>query len=122
MQPGKFNINVYAGGTYSNLLTAKNLTTDVEVDFTPYTSAVLEVRPPWHYKKEETRPAPLFIMELGTGISIDSSGVTIHLTATETEALDFTKGVYQLKLMKTEDTEDIVDIWFEGTFTVNRGL
>ena len=122
MKPGIYPIEVYAGGTFDVTLTAfemeNGVPTQTAIDFSSYTTASLEVRPPWHFKKEEVRPAAIMEMTELTGITIAAEGVNLHLTAIETAALTFTKGTYALKLKKMVDTEEVIDIWFKGSFIV----
>jgi len=124
MKPGIYDIEVFEGSTFDIPLTAENLISKMSIDFSTYTSAELEVRPSWHFDKSQPRPEPLLKMTSEAGqIIIAADAVTLHLTAIETLALDFTSGKYRFKLMKLinegeVDEELIIDPWLKGSFTV----
>jgi len=122
MVPGKYNIEIYRGGTYSTGITAKTRENGVSVVFDGYTSMRMQIRPPWSYTLGAVRPAPL--LELSTvngGLSITPNGLGIVITiaASVTAALPFSEGVYDLELIIEEaGKEDVVDKLLFGSVKV----
>ncbi len=120
MVPGKYNITVYRGSTWSVGIEAadvNNVSTDFDIDYMDNGGFMrMHVRPAW--QKTTTSAAPL--LELTTAnnrIVVTGTLITLTLTAAETEALTFESGQYDLELV-SGDAEPVVDKILYGSFTV----
>lgn len=95
MIPGKYDIDIWRGGTWSIGLNATN------VDFASYDSIRMQVKPPW-IKSTSTKPALLELTLDNGRVTIEDSDLTLRLTvsADDTSKLVFDEGVYDLELVK----------------------
>jgi len=120
MIPGKYNITIWRGGTWSIGINADY------IDFTAYDEIRLQVRPPW-VKGTPTKP-PLLSMTLVNGrVTLEDEGLTVRLTvsAADTAGITFDEGIYDLELVQHADPEgdpaipeEIVDKLIYGKVTV----
>jgi hypothetical protein len=123
MIPGRYNITVYKGTTYTNTITALSQENGVTVDFSKYTNLRLQVREPW-MNEYQSSTTPLLEMTTENGrLSIVNNGLAIQLLldSEETTALTFNSGVYALELVEmVEGLPDVVDPILIGSFSVIR--
>lgn len=104
-----YNIKVHQGETWSMTATIKD-DNDTAVDLTDYT-AKMQIR---------NKPGGTLLKELatgGSGITINASTgeVALAMTATETAALAFREGVYDLYIESSSNTRTYL---IKGRFTV----
>lgn len=121
MVPGKYDITIYAGGTYNVGLTAKN-SDGIAVSFSKYTSMLMQIRPPWALTETQLLNPPLLELTLANGrlvVSADGETLSIILPVTVTENLSFTEGYYDLEMVIAGDP-DIVDKFLYGKVTVKK--
>jgi len=122
MIPGRYDITIYQGGTYRNRLTARSKESGLTTDFTKYTAIRMQIRPPWEHAVGGPRPNAELELSLANGkitMVNANQALDILLTASETAALDFTEGVYDLELVvEAEGLEDEVDKLLYGKVTV----
>ena len=121
MIPGKYNITIHRGGTWSIGINAENL------DFTTYDEIRMQIRPPWVKGVVSSKPA-LFTLSMTNGrITLEDEGLTVRLTvsAADTAAITFDEGIYDLELVQHADLtgdpvipEEIVDKLLYGSVTV----
>lgn len=108
--PGKVNLAIYQGATYDKTFTW--IVSDVPVNLTGYT-ARMKVRP--------TVSSSTVYLDLTTAngkIVLGGSAGTVQLllSATETAALTFTTGVYDLELVSGSTVTRLI----EGNVTVSK--
>jgi hypothetical protein len=121
MIPGKYDIEVHRGGTFSEDITAEN-SQEISTDFeATYDSARLLVRPA-HVQKAEGE-APIFEFTVANGrIVIDGTTITITIVAADTAKIEFDEGKYILELIKDATIDpvavEIVDPLLYGAFSV----
>jgi hypothetical protein len=111
MAPGKINLDIYQGATFRKNLWWKTKA-GVVIPLTGYTGGRMQIR--------ETVDAAAVLLEL-----TDSSGITvieaegkveIEVSASVTEGLSFTVGVYDLELINGSD----VMRFCEGRVTLHK--
>lgn len=126
MVPGKYDITIHRGGTWSITLTAKN-SSDVAINFatayednpTAGAGAIeFKIYPIWDNEAIFTED-PIFELELSDGIEIEGNDLNLVLTipAATTATLAFNTGKYELKLI-TGATVPVVDKLLYGDITV----
>ena len=121
MKPGKYPMTITRGGTLKITLSARAKESGLSTDFTKYDVIRLQVRPPWVYQAGVDSPAPLLEMTLANGrISLVNAnlGVELNLSAAKTAALTFNEGKYELELVDTTVTPEVVDKMLYGPVTV----
>lgn len=122
MIPGKYDITVYRGGTYRNRITARSKESGLTTDFTKYTAIRMQVKEPWIGSLDTVNPPALLELSLVNGRITKSNSnmaLDILLTASETAALPFDEGIYDLELVvEAEGVEDEVDKILYGKFFV----
>ena len=121
MIPGKYNIDIWRGGTWSVPLQQEVL------DFSEYDEIRMQIRPPF-IKGIPIKP-PLLELTLTNGrITLEDENKTIRLTisAANTQTLTFDEGVYDLELVKHKNLgatpqipEEIVDKLLYGSVTIH---
>jgi len=119
MVPGRYNIKIFKGATWSISVEAKNAL-EVDMDFSDYDEIRLQIGLPF------SSPGPaLLTMTLENGrIALANTNQTLilTLTAAETAALEFNEGVYELELIKDAvidpPTARIVDRLLYGSVNV----
>jgi hypothetical protein len=117
MVPGKYNINIFRGSTWSIHLGASDGITGVDFAAT-YAIIRIQVRPAWTVKPSDATGTPLFELSLVNGrIVTDATGMTLTISAQDTAKLSFNSGVYELE-MTTDDPVPVVDKLLYGTVTV----
>lgn len=106
-KPGVATIKIKKGTTWSLSITYKVKSTGTGIAIT---DARLKVRP------RSSSTAVLLSLTVGNGITLGGSdgSLTLALSATETAALDFTAGVYDLEVVAAGSTNCIL----EGAFQV----
>jgi hypothetical protein len=116
-EAGALDLTILAGSTYHKVLTWS--VDGVPVDLSGYT-AVLQVR--------STEPSADLLLELTTSgdpaiKAITLGGalgtITLDMSATETRALTFSSGAYQLEV--TSPLREVTRV-IEGTLTVSPGV
>jgi len=95
MIPGKYNIDIWRGATWSISLQAD------AVDFATYDEIRMQIRPPW-IKGMPTQPALLELSLENGRITLENGNLTVKLevSAADTGALDFDEGIYDLEFVK----------------------
>ena len=117
MVPGKYNINIFRGSTWSIKVAASDGLSSRNFA-TTYSSIRIQVRPAWTVKPSDAVGTPLLELSLVNGrIVTTAEGITITLTAKETAKLAFNSGVYELE-MTTDDVIPVVDKYLYGKVTV----
>jgi len=119
MVPGKYDITIHRGGTWSITVEAKNAH-DVAVDFdTTYDHMRMQIRPAWKQTPIPTGQPLLSLTTANGRITTQSSGTQIVLTisAADTAKLDFNAGQYELELVTDGDPE-VVDKLLYGSVNV----
>lgn len=113
MTPGKYNIVIWRGGTWSIGITSE------DIDFTDYTSFRMQIRPPW-VKSSPTQSALLELTSANGRIVLEDGNSILRLTipAVNTAALTFDEGAYELELVNG----DVVDKLLYGAVTVKGEL
>ena len=117
MIPGKYDIKLWRGSTWSIAIQQESL------DFSDYDEIRMQIRPPF-VKGTPTKPALLELTLDNNRISFEDSNTTLRLTiaATTTETLSFNEGVYDLEMVKhvngTDILEEVVDKLLYGKVTV----
>jgi hypothetical protein len=115
MKPGIFNIEIFRGSTYNPTISGKVAT--VYIDFpVDYDSAELQIRNKW--VNQAGIAAPLLTLSTANGgLVFDGTAMEIYISATDTAALAFNEGAYDLELTKKGDPV-IVDKLLYGSVTV----
>lgn len=110
MLPGKYNLTIYRGATWSRSIAAQdenNLATDFGAN---YDEIRMQIRPPW--VKEFPTSTPLLELTQANGrISLegDNTQIVLYISAADTAVLDFDEGHYELELVKHATTDPIAD-------------
>jgi hypothetical protein len=124
MIPGKYPITIWRGGTWSI-----GITQDV-LDFAEYDEIRMQVRPPFRKNSSSacSSSTALLSLTLENGrITVEEDTNTLRLTisSTDTAAIKFNEGVYDLELVTHVDleadpqiTEEVVDKLLYGTVEV----
>jgi len=126
MVPGKYDITIHRGSTWSITINAKNAS-DIAIDFataykdnpgTDEGAIRLQIRPIWNNDAIPTGD-PLFEIDLDAGITLANTNLNLvlTLTAAQTAALAFNSGKYDLELV-TGATPPVVDKLLYGDVTV----
>lgn len=117
MIPGKYNINIWRGSTWSVAIQQDSL------DFSDYDEIRMQIRPP--FIKGIPVKAALLELTLDNGrITLENSNQTLRLTisAETTEEFSFNEGVYDLEMVKhingVDIFEEVVDKLLYGKVTV----
>jgi hypothetical protein len=119
MIPGKYDIKIHRGGTWSIAIEAQNAQ-DVGTNFdTAYDRMRMQIRPAWRQNPIPTGQPLLSLTTENGRITTQNSGTQIVLTisAADTAKLDFNAGQYELELVKDGDPE-IVDKILYGSVQV----
>ena len=117
MIPGKYNINIWRGSTWSVAIQQDSL------DFSDYDEIRMQIRPP--FIKGIPVKAALLELTLDNGrITLEDNNQTLRLTisAETTEEFSFNEGVYDLEMVKhvngVDILEEVVDKLLYGKVTV----
>lgn len=104
MIPGKYNIDIWRGSTWSIAIQQDSL------DFSDYDKIRMQIRPPF-IKGSPTKTALLELTLDNGRITLENSNQTLRLTlsAGTTEELSFNEGVYDLEMVKSVDGIDILE-------------
>ena len=121
MIPGRYDMEVWKGGTFDITLTAKDRDAGSTTDFTKYTHMRMHVKNIW-VDQYATDTTPLLELTSENGMISKGDGnlsLLLNIPASTTETLTFTDGRYDLELVVVEaGKEDIVDKFLYGKFTV----
>lgn len=126
MIPGKYDITIYRGSTWTIDVSKKNsagVYVDFEADYinnpTPGVGLIrMHIRPAWKVKATTTKLDPLLSLTTANGrISVSGTVLTFTLPASVTAALTFNEGTYDVELV-TGETEPVVDKLLYGTVSV----
>ena len=104
MIPGKYNINIWRGSTWSVAIQQDSL------DFSDYDEIRMQIRPP--FIKGIPVKAALLELTLDNGrITLEDNNQTLRLTisAETTEEFSFNEGVYDLEMVKHVNGVDILE-------------
>ena len=117
MIPGKYNINIWRGSTWSVAIQQDSL------DFSDYDEIRMQIRPP--FIKGIPVKAALLELTLDNGrITLEDNNQTLRLTisAETTEEFSFNEGAYDLEMVKhvngVDILEEVVDKLLYGKVTV----
>lgn len=119
MLPGKFDITVLKGKTFS-LGFAGKFDDGQTMTFDAYNEIRLEVRQPW-VKTAVEESTPLLVLKKSTGdftVAVDGQSFEILIDSEASAALTFNDGRYDLDLLDTTVSPAIVDPFLKGKFTV----
>ena len=123
MIPGKYDMTIYKGGTFSITMTSKNAV-GVSVNFNDdYDEIRMQIRPTWA-KIPYTEKALMDFTVVNGRIIIPADGLslTLNIDAADTELIEFKDGKYGLELIKYATTDpvavEIVDKFFTGLVAV----
>ena len=117
MIPGKYNINIWRGSTWSVAIQQDSL------DFSDYDEIRMQIRPPF-IKGIPVKAALLELTLDNDRITLENSNQTLRLTisAETTEEFSFNEGVYDLEMVKhingVDIFEEVVDKLLYGKVTV----
>lgn len=113
MTPGKYNIEIWRGSTWTIGINAE------ELDFTDYDVIRMQIRPPW-VKGIPVKPALLELSMANGRITLEDDNLTLRLTisADDTTDLSFDEGAYDLELIQTEEAGEVVDKLLYGSVSV----
>ena len=117
MNPGNYNIVVQRGSTFSLGLTAEDDLGNINFTST-YTDAELLVWPAWALEKGISGEPLLSLTKSNVGIVMEGETLTLQLDKDSTKAINFTEGVYELKLINTIVLPNIVDPFLKGKFII----
>ena len=129
MQPAKYDMIIWRGGTFSLDFSAEDDSKAV-ISFDLYQEIVLQIRPAWQTKVNKTpTSAPLLELSLANGgivLKANADGVedtvlVLTISAEDTAALPFSSGQYEMELIITDGSPEavpIVDKWLYGSVTV----
>ncbi len=120
MLASEFNPKVQRGGTFSIGITATDKN-NVPRDWSIYDSMRIQVRPSWIGKPGSIKDEPLLSLSTATGeIIVDTTLITITMSAARTETLSFNSGKYELEMIIDADgeTPEIVDKLLYGIMYV----
>jgi len=125
MIPGKYDITIYKGGTFSTSFTSEN-SLGVPMNFGVYDKIRMQIRPTW--AKLPYTETPLMDFTVANGRIVrpaDGLSLELNIAAADTEILTFKDGKYGLELIKHVDLAadpaipvEIVDKFFVGLVAV----
>lgn len=126
MVPGKYNMTIYKGGTYSLTLTAVN-SLGVPLNFKDtYDEFKLQIRPTW--AKMPYTDAALMDFTVANGRIIvpeDGLSLSLNIDAADTELINFKDGKYGFELITHVDLTanppievEVIDKFLYGLVTV----
>lgn len=123
MIPGKYDITIYKGGTFSITLSSENaIGTDINFN-DAYDEIRMQIRPTW--AKMPYTEDPLMDFTVANGrivIPTDGLSLTLNIDAADTELIDFKDGKYGLELIKYATTDpvavEVVDKFLTGLVAV----
>lgn len=112
MLASEYNPKIQRGGTWSVGITAEDENKNAR-DFSGYDSMRIQVRPAWVGNPGTIKDTPLLSLSTTTGeIVIDTTLITITLSAAITAALSFDSGKYELEMIIDEidaNNPEIID-------------
>ena len=116
MMPGKYDINIFRGSTWSITLEVAG------IDFSKYDLVRMQIRPPW--VKGFPRKKPLIELTLDNNrirFEDNYEKVVLYISATDTTKLSFNEGAYDLEFIIHANpgvTEEVVDKLIYGSVFV----
>lgn len=117
-----WNPTIQRGGTWNIDITSKD-ENGIDRDFSEYDSMRIHIRPAW-VKQASASNTPLLTLTTENGrISINTTTITLLLTAAETATLDFNTGKYELEMIKNAvvgppPVAEVVDKLLYGKITI----
>jgi hypothetical protein len=122
MVPGKYDITIHRGGTWSISIEAKN-EQDVATNFdTAYDRMRMQIRPAWRQNPIPTGQPLLSLTTENGRITTQNNGTQIVLTisAVDTAKLEFNAGQYELELVKDGDPEIVDKILYGSVYVTGE--
>ena len=116
MIPGKYDIDVYRGGTFESGTISRTID-DVPLNFAAYDSITLRVKQAWKHVGVLDTDTVLLTLSSTDGditISDDELSISITISVTEVDALTFEAGRYFLDLHTATTTDKLL----YGKFTI----
>ena len=121
MKPGKYNITIYRGTTWSITVDLKNAA-GTAIDISVYDEIALLVWPAWLKEAPTDEDILLTLSLTNERITVDDSTMTLTLPAAVTAAIDFNAGQYVLRMTQTvSGSDDVVDPLLVGSVVVKEG-
>lgn len=125
MIPGKYDMTIYKGGTFSTSFTSEN-NLGVPMNFSDYNEIRMQIRPIWAKMPYTEDPLMDFTEANGRIVRpVDGLSLILNIAAADTEIIDFESGKYGLELIKYVDLQadppipvQIVDKYFIGLIAV----
>jgi len=116
-----YNPKVQRGGTWSVGVVAKDVNNNA-MDFSVYDSMRMQLRPAWVGKPGSIKKAPLLSLSTATGeIVVDTTTITLTLSAAITGGLTFDSARYELEMIKdavVDVSPEIIDKLLYGIMSV----
>lgn len=109
MAAGKYNMLVQQGTTYNQTITVKNAANTAPIDLTGCTAQAM-IRETY----ADPTPAATFLCEIATGTD---GKIQISLTPTQTAALTFERGVYDIELTYPSGAKDRI---LQGNVVISK--
>ena len=109
MAAGKYNMLIQQGATYNQTITLKDAAGTTAINITGCTAQAM-IREQY----TDTTPAATFTCMIPTGTD---GKILISLTPTQTSALSFEKGVYDIELTYPSGTKDRI---LQGNVVVSK--
>ena len=126
MQPGRYDITIYRGSTFSISVTrasAAGVPVDFDISYINVPTdddgdCRMYIRPGWKTRPDKTKLPPLLTLNLtNSRISISGQTITLTISAADTEDLTFDEGMYDLEIA-TGDAVPVVHKVLYGRVTV----
>ena len=119
MVPGKYNITIYRGATWSIGINAKD-SLGGNMTFGDYDDIRLQVGKSWIKKTDSVSLLTMNFANSRVTLTNADTTVVLTLTAEDTASLNFHEGIYEFELVKnaTASTAMIVDRMLYGTIKV----
>jgi hypothetical protein len=126
MLPGKYNMTMFRGDTFSIAITRASAA-GVPINFqTQYIdkpaagngSCVMTIRPGWKIRPETKKQTPLAVLSTALGtITVVGETITVTIPAGTTEDYSFNEGVYDIEI-RTGDIVPVVHKVLYGRITI----
>lgn len=119
MIPGEYNIDIDRGSTFiADMYSYTDFGGRIDLEAN-YNLVRMQIRPAWQKNRTKVLTGtPLYELTTTNGkIILDRGKITVKLTAAETAAFVFSKGVYDIELVNTANPER-VDKLLRGTITI----
>jgi hypothetical protein len=126
MIPGKYDIEIYRGSTWT-INVSKRDANDIYLNFEDaYINQPaaglgeirMYIRPAWRGRPGDVKPEPLLELTTANGrITVSTTVLTLTIPASVTETLSFIEGLYDIECV-TGDAEPVVDKILAGSVAV----